>query len=736
MLALLPAAVAAAAGATTADTAASPPWEYHGVVFGAGEWSSTDAPLGSARADSSLHAAIASGAGTIRLIPTWYTDGPNSTSVYRAKNGTAEGPFATETDADVGHTIALARTLGAKVILGPLLDPNYALPWVTRAGYPGAECLLWRSGQGPKTAKPANCSTASKQTVNTGEGRGNIGEYFSEPEWDRWFESYSAMMLSYARLADRHGAGVLIVAAEIWAAMIHKPNEARWRQLTIQIRQVFKGKLAVAANAKVVIGWADAIDILGFDMYNGVRDFAGDATPIASVEPPTVEALTAAWGGYIHWLQNVSATHRKPIMATELGYQSRPRSFVSPTGSARFNPGDCSVSMKCVNTEDQRLAYAAFYAAFTAATTTTTGGAAASSPWFVGVVWWLWRSDPSAGGWNDPTFTPKDKPAAAEMHAFAQRQGTLLTPPLLPLPDAPPLPQQGGGGTLIATADTEAAAAGPDAGPWPHKENGIVVGSGEWTSWEDTLRNSSHLDSAAAAESLASAREHGVNSAEFIPTWFFPADFANSTTMYRGQATALPHALATDTDDELRAGITAARKLGMKTSLSPMFDPDYSQLPWWNASSGGPTEGKSLAGGGVGRGKWGQDWSAQQVGDWFAEYGPIIVSYAKLAQETSCESFHVGHELHTLLTNPSNEQHWRGLITQVRAVYKGNVSVAFNGNPFFNDIARGGVPWLDELDFIGLDCYWPIYTNLSRKYNHAHSILLPAQPVVPVFVWN
>jgi hypothetical protein len=27
---------------------------------------------------------------------------------------------------------------------------------------------------------------------------------------------------------------------------------------------------------------------------------------------------------------------------------------------------------------------------------------------------------------------------------------------------------------------------------------------------------------------------------------------------------------------------------------------------------------------------------------------------------------------------------------------------------------RGGVPWLDALDFIGLDCYWPIYTDLSK----------------------
>ena len=73
-----------------------------------------------------------------------------------------------------------------------------------------------------------------------------------------------------------------------------------------------------------------------------------------------------------------------------------------------------------------------------------------------------------------------------------------------------------------------------------------------------------------------------------------------------------------------------------------------------------------------------------------------------------------GHELHTLLTNPDNEKQWRGLIERVRSVYKGKVSVAFNGNPFFDDVGRGGVPWLDALDFIGLDCYWPVYTDLTK----------------------
>jgi len=141
----------------------------------------------------------------------------------------------------------------------------------------------------------------------------------------------------------------------------------------------------------------------------------------------TVGELTAAWSGYISWLKNVSLTTGKKIMATELGYQSRPRSFVSPAGSARFNPGDCSVYMKCYNMEDQRLAYAAFYQAFSAATAGG-GGEDDGSSWFAGVLWWMWRSDPSSGGVNDLTFTPQGKPAGEEMKKFAKLQGCDLRP--------------------------------------------------------------------------------------------------------------------------------------------------------------------------------------------------------------------------------------------------------------------------------------------------------------------
>jgi hypothetical protein len=319
------------------------------------------------------------------------------------------------------------------------------------------------------------------------------------------------MMVGYARLADKHGAAVLIIAAELWAAMTNKQNEPRWRKLVREVRAVYKGKLAFATNANTLIPWADSIDILGFDMYNGVKEHGG-LPRIVGPGRPTVDELAGAWAGYIGWLRNVSAAAGKPVMATELGYQSRPRSFVSPAGSARFNPGDCSVYLKCYNMEDQRLAYAAFYQAFSAATAGEAEAEGGTS-WFVGVLWWMWRSDPTSGGVNDLTFTPQGKPAGAEIKKFAEHQGTLLSVP-------EPATHAAYSSVKAAPAVLQSGPGEAAAGPWPQKENGIVVGSGEWTSYEDPV-NSSHLDSAAAAASLADARAHGVNAAEFIPTWFF-----------------------------------------------------------------------------------------------------------------------------------------------------------------------------------------------------------------------
>jgi len=114
------------------------------------------------------------------------------------------GPFYSESSADVAHAITYAKSLGARVVLGPLVDPNWALRSNHRGSpaYPGAECILWRAGKVPGMVQPANCTMhGSPPTAE----RGPVGEFFSEAQWDAWFASYGAMMLTHARLAQANG---------------------------------------------------------------------------------------------------------------------------------------------------------------------------------------------------------------------------------------------------------------------------------------------------------------------------------------------------------------------------------------------------------------------------------------------------------------------------------------------------------------------------------------------------
>lgn len=44
--------------------------------------------------------------------------------------------------------------------------------------------------------------------------------------------------------------------------------------------------------------------------------------------------------------------------------------------------------------------------------------ALAAQPWFQGTYWWLWSTDPTAGGLNDTSYTPQGKPALGVLNAF------------------------------------------------------------------------------------------------------------------------------------------------------------------------------------------------------------------------------------------------------------------------------------------------------------------------------
>lgn len=138
----------------------------------------------------------------------------------------------------------------------------------------------------------------------------------------------------------------------------------------------------------------------------------------------------------------------------------------------------------------------------------------------------------------------------------------------------------------------------------------------------------------------------------------------------------------TASDDSLRAAIRRAHALGLKVALKPHVD--------------------SLAGGD-------RAWLSPSDPDrWFSTYRAHLLRYAALAREEGCELFVVGTEL-ALLTEPDRWGRWKGLIGDARGVYPGPLTYAAN----WHSVETVGF-WR-ELDYIGVDAYYPVLVGSRRR---------------------
>ena len=81
-------------------------------------------------------------------------------------------------------------------------------------------------------------------------------------------------------------------------------------------------------------------------------------------------------------------------------------------------------------------------------------------------------------------------------------------------------------------------------------------------------------------------------------------------------------------------------------------------------------------------------------------YTDFALTYAKLAEETKAEVYCIGTELEEFVKN--RPQYWRGLIAELREVYKGQLTYAANWDEYKR------TPFWKELDFIGVDAYFPL----------------------------
>ncbi|GGG40442.1 hypothetical protein GCM10010976_10060 [Bizionia arctica] len=90
-----------------------------------------------------------------------------------------------------------------------------------------------------------------------------------------------------------------------------------------------------------------------------------------------------------------------------------------------------------------------------------------------------------------------------------------------------------------------------------------------------------------------------------------------------------------------------------------------------------------------------ENWSSLET-----SYSKFILDYAQLAQEMKVEILCIGTELEQFIVH--RPQFWKDLIGKIRSVYDGKLTYAANWDEFKS------VPFWSQLDYIGVDAYFPI----------------------------
>ena len=95
-----------------------------------------------------------------------------------------------------------------------------------------------------------------------------------------------------------------------------------------------------------------------------------------------------------------------------------------------------------------------------------------------------------------------------------------------------------------------------------------------------------------------------------------------------------------------------------------------------------------------------EDWQTFEKG-----YGEYLLNFARIADTTHVELYCIGTEMQTFVKK--RPQFWFQIIRDIKKIYKGQLTYAENWDVYQE------VPFWKELDFIGIDAYFPLSEEQS-----------------------
>lgn len=144
----------------------------------------------------------------------------------------------------------------------------------------------------------------------------------TEEEWKSFFTSYNRFIVKYATIAQKEKIPFFCVSTELSGTSNHI-NE--WIQIIRNIKTIYTGKLIFAFNHdhdfNNNLTFLNQIDFIGISAYY----------PLSKDLEPTVELIKNSWIPIFKNLEKLSITYEKPIILSEVGYESKAGCTISPS---------------------------------------------------------------------------------------------------------------------------------------------------------------------------------------------------------------------------------------------------------------------------------------------------------------------------------------------------------------------------------------------------------------------
>ncbi len=231
-------------------------------------------------------------------------------------------------------------------------------------------------------------------------------------------------------------------------------------------------------------------------------------------------------------------------------------------------------------------------------------------------------------------------------------------------------------------------------------------------------------------ESFSSMKEIGTNSVALVPEASLYQNTLKIVHDFERQWYG-------ETSVAILEGIQHAKEVGLKVMLKPHLEPGIDISGWDRPEEPSLTNPDSLT---IAKftesaneffskveykvrkkTNWRGDLMVKNDNDWpliANAYEQYILKYAVIADSINADAFCIGTELKAMALEKPD--YWRSLIKKVREIYKGPITYAANWDSFDQ------ITFWDDLDFIGIDAYFPLS---DAKTPQVEELLVSWQPI-------